>query len=45
MDVRKALLVKSLKELMTITANTITTNASHRYPRGGGQNEYKFAKC
>ena len=45
MDIRKALLVKSLRELLTITANTITTNAIHSYPRGGDQNEYKFAKC
>ena len=42
MDVRKPLL-KSLKESLTITAcSDTTTNASHRYPRGRDQNEYKF---
>ena len=33
MDVKKAVLVKSLVELLTITANGVTTtNASYRYP-------------
>ena len=33
MDIKKALLVKSLKE---------QTNASHRYPRGRYQNKYTY---
>ena len=40
MDIKKALLVKSLGELLMIT----TTNASHRCPRGRDQNEYKFTE-
>ena len=39
----KALLVKSLRELLKITACSATaTNASHRYPKGRDQNEYKI---
>ena len=47
MDIRKALLVKSLRELLIIITNSkntsvTATNASRRYPRGREQNEYKF---
>ena len=44
MDIRKALLVKSFRELLTITACLITaTNASYIYPRGRDQNEYNLS--
>ena len=39
MGIEKALLIKSLGELL---ASVITTNASHRHPRGRDQNKYKF---
>ena len=43
MDIKKTLLVKSLRELLTITDCTVTaTNGSHRYSRDRDQNEYKF---
>ena len=43
MDIGKALLVTFLRELLTITAClSQKTNASHIYPRGRDQNEYKF---
>ena len=43
MDIRKALLVKSLREFLTSQLPSVTTtNASHSYPRGRDQNEYKF---
>ena len=43
MDIRKPLLVKSLKELLKSQLVSVTkTNASHRYPRRRDQNEYKF---
>ena len=41
MDIKKALLLKSLGELLIIALVT-TTNASHRYPRGRDQNEFKL---
>ena len=42
MDIKKALLVKSLKGLLAITqlVSVTTTNASHRYPRGRYQYKY-----
>ena len=42
MGIRKALLVKSLRELLTITAFLTATNASHKYPRGRDWDEYQF---
>ena len=44
MNVRKALLVKFLRELLTETqlVSVITTNPSHRYPEGRDQNGYKL---
>ena len=38
MNIKKTLLVKSVRELVTITA----ANARYRYPRGRDQNKYKF---
>ena len=44
MNIKKALLVKFLRELLTITAClSYNKNASHRYPRETDQNEDKFA--
>ena len=44
MDIKKALLVKSLKGLLAITqlVSVTTTNASHRYPRGRYQYKYTY---
>ena len=43
MDIKKTLLVKSLRELLTITDCTVTaTNGSHRYSIERDQNEHKF---
>ena len=44
MDIRKALLVKV--ELPIYHGILVTTaNARYRYPRGRGQNDYKFTIC
>ena len=45
MDIRKALLVKSLRKLLTINVSVTTANASQRYPRGMDQHKYKFTIC
>ena len=45
MDTKKALLLKSLGELLIIALVTTTNaspNASYRYPRGRDQNEFKL---
>ena len=42
MDIGKALLVKSSRDLLTQLVFVTATNASHRYPRGRDQNQYKF---
>ena len=44
MDIKKALLVKPLGELLIITqlASVTATNTSHEYPRGRDQNDYKL---
>ena len=44
MDIRKTLLAKSLRELLTITAclSKSHKNGSHRHPRGRDQKGYKL---
>ena len=46
MNIKKALSVKSLRELLLSKVISVTiTNENHRFPRGRDQNEYKFFTC
>ena len=47
MNIKKALLVKSLKRISNIhrLPQSQQLNASHRYPRGRDQNEHKLTAC
>ena len=43
MEMRKALLVKTLKGLLKMTVFSVTTtNADHKYPTGREQNEFEL---
>ena len=43
MDTRKALVVKFLREILTITVSAPRTNVSHRYPKRRDKSKNKFS--